>query len=212
MPRSGGTFALVSGNPVQSGSVASSTVMNNTLDDIADELTNSIARDGQSPASANLPMGGYRHTNVGTASARNHYAAVSQVQDGSFNLVGSVSGTNTVTGQLTPAITAYASPLQIVLVPANTNTGAVTLALNGLAAKAVVKQSTAALEAGDFEANVPALLVYDGTRFFLLNPAVTAPEYHLTELEISEGITPIDFSYPPWNALRYAVADSSRDA
>jgi hypothetical protein len=200
MPRSGGTFALVSGNPVESGSVASSTVMNNTLDDIADELTNSIARDGQSPASANLPMGGYRHTNVGTASARNHYAAVSQVQDGSFTLVGSVAGTDTITGQLTPAITAYAAPLQIVFLPAATNTGAVTFALNGLAAKAIVKNSTAALEAGDLEVGIPALLTYDGTRFFLLNPAITAPEYRITAAEIAAGVTPVNYAIPSHDA------------
>ena len=32
--------------------------------DIATGLSNCVTRDGQSPATANLPMGGFRHTDV----------------------------------------------------------------------------------------------------------------------------------------------------
>jgi len=54
MPRNGsGTYALVSGNPVTTGTVISSTWANNTLSDIATALTASLAKDGQtSPAIA----------------------------------------------------------------------------------------------------------------------------------------------------------------
>lgn len=41
--------------------------------DIANALTNCITRDGQSEPSANLPMGSFRHTNVGDPQASNQY-------------------------------------------------------------------------------------------------------------------------------------------
>ena len=50
-------------------------------EDIATGLENTVTRDGQNQPSANLPMGGFRHTNVDDAAARNEYATASQVQD-----------------------------------------------------------------------------------------------------------------------------------
>jgi hypothetical protein len=65
MPRNGsGTYSLVSGNPVSTGTTIQSNWANNTLSDIASALTASIAIDGQTPATADLPMGGFKHTNV----------------------------------------------------------------------------------------------------------------------------------------------------
>jgi len=50
------------------------------------------------------------------------------------------------------------------------NTGATTVAVDGLAAKAVTKFGTTALVANDIVANQMCVVVYDGTRFQLLNP------------------------------------------
>jgi len=48
MPRNGsGTYTLPSGNPVVTGTVISSTVHNNTMSDLATEMTNSTDKDGQ---------------------------------------------------------------------------------------------------------------------------------------------------------------------
>jgi hypothetical protein len=70
MPRNGtGTFSLVAGNPFITGSVISSTTMNNTLSDIATALTASVANDGQTPITANQSFGGFNLTNVGTLGA-----------------------------------------------------------------------------------------------------------------------------------------------
>lgn len=69
MPRSGGTYSLPTGNPISSGSVANSTTMNATLDDLGDEITNSIARDGTSAPTANVGWGNFRLTALGDASA-----------------------------------------------------------------------------------------------------------------------------------------------
>ena len=75
-----GVFSLVAGNPVATGSVISSTVHNNTMTDIATNgLTNCITKDGQTPATGNLPMGGNKHTGCGVASALTDYAQAKQV-------------------------------------------------------------------------------------------------------------------------------------
>lgn len=65
MPRNGsGIYTLPAGNPVVTGTTISSTVQNNTMADVATALTGSLARDGQSPPTANLPMGGYKLTGL----------------------------------------------------------------------------------------------------------------------------------------------------
>lgn len=173
MARDGsGNYSLPAGNPVTTGTTISSTVHNNTLSDIATALTASLAKDGQTTPTADLPMGTQKHTNVGSASARNHYAAASQVQDNSFSVAGSVSGTNTVVGTLTPAITSYAAGMCVVVEPAGNNTGATTLNLNGLGALDVQKFDGDALVADDLVAGIPAFLVLDSGAddWILLNP------------------------------------------
>jgi len=55
--------------------------METEMDGMAIGLSTCVTRDGQSPATANLPMGGFNHTGVSDGTARNHYASVGQVQD-----------------------------------------------------------------------------------------------------------------------------------
>ncbi|MBF8177652.1 hypothetical protein [Herminiimonas contaminans] len=137
MPRNGsGVYTLPAGNPVITGTVISSTTQNNTMSDVAAELTNSIAADGQKVPTANLPMGGFRHTGVLNANARDQYAAVGQVQDSAFMWCGTAAGTaNALTFSPMPAITAYAAG-QVFRFQAGAaaNTSATTIAVSGLAA------------------------------------------------------------------------------
>lgn len=174
MPRVSGNYSLPAANPVVTGTTIEASWANTTMADVAAALTDSIARDGQTAITANLPMSGFRHTGVGDASARNHYGVVSQIQDGDYTLAGSVTGTNTVAASLSPTISAYVNGMRARLFPANANTGAVTLALNGLTARSVVKFNGVALVAGDLAQGVPADLVYDlaNTRWVLQNPQI----------------------------------------
>lgn len=65
MSRNGsGVFSLAAGNPVSTGSTISSTWANNTLSDIATQLTNSVAADGQTTMSGNLKMGNQKVTGM----------------------------------------------------------------------------------------------------------------------------------------------------
>ena len=65
MPYNGsGTFTLVAGNPVVTGTTISSTVHNNTNNDFATGLSTAITKDGQTTLTANIPFAGFAATNV----------------------------------------------------------------------------------------------------------------------------------------------------
>lgn len=70
MPFNGsGTYTRPAGQPVVAGTDILDTTFNNYTADVATALTNCVTRDGQSPATANLPMGGFKLTGVGNATA-----------------------------------------------------------------------------------------------------------------------------------------------
>ena len=171
MARNGsGTYNLPAGNPVTTGTTISSTWANSTLNDMATALTGSVAADGQTTPSANLPMGGFAHTNVGNATVRNMYPSSGQVQDGVITNLTSVAGTNTITAVGAVGMTAYATGQKFTFVSAGANTGAATLNINSIGAKAITKNGTTALVSGDIPLNAAIEVFYDGTQFQLLNP------------------------------------------
>lgn len=151
---------------------------NNEINDIASALTNCVTRNGQSAATADLPMGGFKHSNVAAAALRTQYARVAEVQDGGLTLLSSVTGTNTITATAPLGLAAYATGQVFWFVSAGANTGAVTLNINSLGAKAVTKLGAIALEAEDIPAGAVIEVFYDGVRFQLLtlvaNVAATA--------------------------------------
>jgi len=75
------------------------------------------------------------------------------------------SGTNTYTATIAPAITAYATGQAFNIKFTNANTGAATINLNTLGAKAIKKNGGSALESGDIQAGQVYTLLYDGTDF-----------------------------------------------
>lgn len=75
------------------------------------------------------------------------------------------SGTDTYTASVSPAITSYVTGQRFVITFTNANTGASTLNLNSLGAKAIRKNGTTALSAGDISAGQALGLFYDGTNF-----------------------------------------------
>ena len=82
MSRNGaGVMILPTGSPVTTGTTIKSTQYNAATQDLCNELTNSIARDGQAAPTANLPMGGFKHTGCADASSLTDYATFNQVQN-----------------------------------------------------------------------------------------------------------------------------------
>lgn len=182
MARNGsGTYSLPSGNPVVTGTTISSTTHNATMSDIATALTQSLAKDGQTTPSADLPMGGYKHTNVGSATARTQYPTAAQVQDGTFTLLSTISGTDTITAAAPLTLAAYAEGQCFQFTSAGANTGAATLNINSLGAKSITKNGTTALAAGNIPSGAVVVVRYDGTQFQLIN--VKNPEASQAEME-----------------------------
>jgi len=147
--------------------------MDTEMDGFALGLSTCVTHDGQSPATANLPMGGFKHTGVADGTTRDQYASVGQVQDGENNWGGtSVGAANIYTIGLTPSITAYAANMTVSFIAHQTNTGASTITVDGLASKNIRKgDGTEALSSGDIRINSTITLKYDGTQFILQSAA-----------------------------------------
>lgn len=65
--------------PAVTGTVINSSKRNAIDNDFSNGLTNCVTRDGQSPATADIPLGGYRLTNVGNGTASGDAANVAQL-------------------------------------------------------------------------------------------------------------------------------------
>lgn len=118
------------------------------------------APEGQTPGSVNNVI-------------REMMASVAvEAQVNRVKYVNSAAGTNTITGSLTPALPAYSAGMILVITPANNNTAATTLAIDGLTALDVQKADGDALVSGDLVAGIPAVLVLDSGAddWILLNP------------------------------------------
>lgn len=88
------------------------------------------------------------------------------------SLLSNVTGTNTIAATASPTITSYGTGAAYSFIAVNTNTGAVTLAIDGLTAKSVTKAGSQPLVAGDIQSGMLVYVHYDGTRFQLLNNVV----------------------------------------
>jgi hypothetical protein len=164
-----GVFVInTAGQPVVTGTTISSTTFNNLTADLATGLTTALTKDGQSTPTANIGMGAFKITNLAAGTVASDAARLDQVQGGSATFI-TAAGTDTITGTTSPALTAYATGNQFSFVVANTNTGAVTINVDGLGAKAITRTGTTALVAGDMVAGQAVEIIYDGTRFQLVN-------------------------------------------
>ena len=170
MSRNGsGVYSLAAGNPVTTGTTISSSWANNTLTDIASALTASIASDGQTVITANLPMSTYAHTGVGVATARTMYGTAGQIQDNTLTYLTTVAGTNVITAVAPVLMSAYATGQTFYFLAAGGNTGAVTVNINAIGAKSVKKTDGSALVSGDILTGAAVQIMYDGTNFQLLS-------------------------------------------
>lgn len=129
---------------------------------------------------ANLPMAGFKHTGVGAGTALTEYADVKSVQNSTYTYAGTAGGTaDALTLSPSPATTAYVLGQNFVFKSsASPNTGAATVAISGLAAKAL-EIDDAALVAGDIEANKYYSALYDGTAFQIeqiSSPVIKSPD------------------------------------
>lgn len=159
---------MPAGNPVVTGTVISTNWANTTLNDIGTALSQSIASTGVTTPVANLPMGGFRHTGVGQATAQACYASVTDVQNGTLVSLSAVAGADTITATAPFTVAAYAGGQGFRFLAAASNTGPATINISGLGAKAITKTGSTPLNAGDIAINSINEIVYDGTQFQLI--------------------------------------------
>lgn len=144
--------------------------------DLADGINSTLMKDGGNTATANLPMGGFKHTNVGDAAARTQYASLAQMMDKGAFYIPTVGGSaNAITLTTGFSMSAYATGQKFRFKVASTNTGATTVNIDSIGAKSIVRTATGvAVTSGDLIADAIVDIAYDGTNFQLTTPSVTA--------------------------------------
>jgi hypothetical protein len=181
MPRDGaGNYTLPLADVV-TGTTILSAWANPTMADVKSALTASIAKDGQTNPSANLPMNGFKHTGVGAASMRTDYASVADVQDSLPNFCGNAGGTaDALTVPALMALAAYVDgQIFWIRATATNTTTAPTLKVGALAAITIKKAGGVALEAGGITTGSIYGFIRDVTQacFTLINPAKQGAGY-----------------------------------
>lgn len=154
MPYNGaGGFAPPAGAPYPAvgGTTILASQFNTIINDLCNQgLANCVTRDGQSPALASLPMGGFKHTNVALAVAATEYARYDQLQSGSAIWCGNATGTaNAINISPAPAITAYVAGQSFLFKATATNNAATTIQINGVASPPAAQNNGAALVGGE---------------------------------------------------------------
>lgn len=159
-------------NPAVTTTTINSTDWNSLLSDLSTVLSTAVYKDGQTTPTANIPMGGFKITGIGAATARTDAASIATIQDGTGIYVATVGGTaDAITLTPSPAITGYSAGQAFYWIASGVNTGAATLQVSGLASpKAITKNGSTALVAGDIPSGALLGARYDGTRFQLFAP------------------------------------------
>lgn len=151
------------------------TTMDAEMDGFATGLSKAILKDGTQTITANIPMSGFRHTNVGTPSARTDGMDTATVQDGVLNWIAAGGTADAITATYTPAITTLVDgQLCFVRASAANATTTPTFAPNGLTAHTIVKLGGSAVEPNDIAGVGHELILrYDlsNTQWELLNPS-----------------------------------------
>jgi len=185
MPRNGsGVYTLPALNPVVTNTIITSTWGNNTLTDIAAALTKSVATDGVSAISANLPMTGFRHTSVGAAASFDNYARADQVQESTFQILTGVASSGAVNTAYTanlllgqPASRAFALNQFIILVPNTDAIGSPTLNVNGSGPVTIAALGGGSV-AGFFRLNSPVTLTWNGVTWVVVGSGAAVIPYN----------------------------------
>ena len=174
----GGAFTAISlpgsFNPALSGQQATPEAWNLLLADLTGGLTQGITKNGLTTPTANLPMGGFKHTNVALATANTDYARYDQVINSQDFGYGTAGGTgDAITIALTPVITTYTKGRGYRAIAPGTNTGPVTINIDGIGAGPLRWADGTELAPGDLPSGA-------GFTFFIVDVTTpTAPVFHM---------------------------------
>ena len=106
-----------------------------------------------------------------------------------------------------PQISSPVAFTRIVFKVAYTNTGPVTITINGGTAKNLRYQNTAAFAGGEILSGGIYEAVFDGTQWQLQGPAVA---YWRTASEVSASVTPVNYQYDSGDIRRYVAGAAAQ--
>jgi hypothetical protein len=133
-------------------------------------------------------MGNNKITGLAPGTSGTDAANLSQVQSSAAKLLQSVTGTDTITAAMVPALTSYSAGQMFYFVAAGDNTGAVTINIDSLGAKAVTRDGSVALAAGDIKSGEVVVVVYDGTRFQVVSQLNSAGNATFANVSITSAL------------------------
>ena len=172
------------------GTVISSDQVDANNSAIATALTQSIAVDGQSTVTGNIPMSSKKFTGLTVGSASTDSVTFGQVQASAYVWCGTMAGSaDAGTLAPTPAITAYAAGQRFFWkASTSSNTGAMTVAISGLSTIAM-QSDRAALAAGDHVASDIYMGILDTTSTMQIMKIADAPAASTTVAGLVEQST-----------------------
>jgi hypothetical protein len=152
--------------------ISSSRMDTDSNDIVANGLGNVLTRDGQGFATANLPMGGFRHTGAGAGVSATDYAQLQQAGGGTVNWVIAAGTAEAQTAAYSPAIALQDGQIFYFRAFGTNVTTAPTFAPNGNTARAITRHGGKAIQPGDLVAGGESVVRYNlaNTRYELLNP------------------------------------------
>ncbi len=188
MPRNGsGTYSRAVTPPVN-GDVADADLFNDEMDDIATALSNSLAKNGETVPTANLPMGGFKHTGMGEGSATGDSVTYEQIKTivttGSANAYVLTSGSS---------LAAYADGQTFRFRANFSNTASATINVDTLGAKTFKKKDGATnLASGDIQSGGVYSCAYNSTSgFMVLMGGASAAEIAAAYQPLDDDLTAI---------------------
>lgn len=147
-----------------------------------------------------------------TAKAVTSQGVARAVQSGGYNYAADSGAANAAVVTLTPAPAAYAAGLALEVRMAATNTGATTINVNGLGAKAV-QFNGAAVTAGQLVSGQIYSMVYDGTNFQVASPPSVSPGTIRAAGDLAPASGTVNYglnvSSVTWSSSRVTVAYTS---
>jgi hypothetical protein len=134
-------------------------------EDLADAIQACINKNGENTPTVDLPMGGFKHTNVAAGSAYTHYARLSQVIADPHSFGGTSSGAaNVFAFSLPVAFSAYAAGQIVRFIAHQNSTGACTINANSVGSIALTDyygvMGTGSIKTGDH-----VVAFHNGTNF-----------------------------------------------
>lgn len=165
-----GIFVINSaGQPVAAGTAITATAFNALTADLATGLSTAMCKDGQSTATANLPMGGFKLTGLGNGSAATDSVSLGQVQGVTSSWLGTLGSGASLTATANPTLTAYQAGQCFWFKSGSTASTGTTLNIDGLGAKPVKLNFGYNVTAGTWLTNTLVQVVYDGSSFLIAN-------------------------------------------